>query len=67
MRDFVARHDLPDSMPQVIDADGRLWARFGVSYQPAWAFVDDDGQVDVHAGPLYGDGLVQRVEALVAS
>lgn len=67
MRDFVARHDLPASMNQVIDTDGRLWARFGVSYQPAWAFVDDSGRVDVHAGPLYGDALVRRVEELLAS
>lgn len=67
MRDFVSRHDLPQSMIQVVDPDGTLWARFGVSYQPAWAFIDEDGTVDVHAGPLAGDPLIERVEQLLAS
>lgn len=65
MQAFVDRHGLA-GMPQAVDEDGRLWARFGVSYQPAWVFVNQDGTVRVHPGGLYGDGIGEAVDALLA-
>lgn len=61
----MARHGL-EGMPQAVDTDGTLWARYGVSYQPAWVFIDDDGTVEVHAGGLYGDGIGEAIDALLA-
>ena len=60
---FVEEHDLGE-IPHVVDEDGSLWARFGITYQPAWVFVDDDGTSQVVAGGLY-DELPARVQDLV--
>lgn len=62
-RSFVAEHGL-DGMVHVVDDDGSLWAHYGVSYQPAWVLIDDDGTAQVVAGGLYGD-LDARLRALV--
>lgn len=63
-RDFVDEHGLGD-MLHVVDEDGSLWSRYGVSYQPAWVFIDDDGATEVVAGGLYDD-LESRLQALLA-
>ena len=60
---FVEEHGL-DEITHVVDEDGSLWARFGITYQPAWVFVDDDGTSQVVAGGLY-DELDARVQDLV--
>lgn len=65
MEEFVERHGL-QGMPQAVDTDGQLWARYGVGYQPAWVFIDDSGEVTVHAGPLDAVGIDARLEELVA-
>jgi peroxiredoxin len=62
-RAFVAEHGLGD-MLHVVDDDGSVWEYFGVSYQPAWVFVDEDGTTDRVAGGLYDD-LPARLQALV--
>lgn len=62
-RAFVAEHGLED-MLHLVDDDGSLWAQYGVSYQPAWVFIDDDGDVQQVAGGLYED-LDDRLQALV--
>ncbi|MBX6390344.1 MAG: redoxin domain-containing protein, partial [Frankia sp.] len=38
--------------PHLIDVDGRLWAGFGVTQQPALAFVTADGTVDTFQGRM---------------
>ena len=63
-RAFVREHGLQE-MVHVVDDDGSLWAHLGVSYQPAWVLVDDDGTTEVVAGGLY-DGLRDRVRQLAA-
>jgi thiol-disulfide isomerase/thioredoxin len=64
--EFVATHEL-EQILQVVDDDGAIWARYGISYQPAWVFVTPEGEMDVHAGPLYDDDLTERVAALVGA
>lgn len=61
---FVDEHDLNDIAHAVDDDQASLWSRYGVSYQPAWVFIDDGGDVEVVAGGLY-DGLEARVQDLV--
>lgn len=62
---FVATYGL-EAMPHAIDPDGSLWARYGIGYQPAWVFINQDGQVRVNPGGLYGDGIAAAVEELIA-
>jgi len=48
----------------LIDTESAIWEALGVFDQPAFAFVDDDGTVDVHVGALGEGELTSRVEAL---
>lgn len=48
------------------DAQRDVWAEFGVRSQPAWAFIDDDGTVEVHRGSLGESGLNERIDQLIA-
>ncbi len=50
-----------------VDTDGTLWASYGIANQPAFAFVNDDGSVETHLGPLGTDGLTEAIEDLAAS
>lgn len=60
MQDFVAEHAL-GKMTHVVDADGAIWASYGISYQPAWVFIDAEGDATVAAGMLGYDGIVAGV------
>ena len=52
----------------VVDDDGSIWRSFGVTSQPAFAFIDADGTVvDVQVGALGEDDLVQRMRSLSAA
>jgi thiol-disulfide isomerase/thioredoxin len=51
-------------LSHVIDADGSIWSAFGVFAQPAFAFVDDTGSVDVFVGALGEKALTERMTAL---
>lgn len=61
---FVDEHDLNGIAHAVDDDQASLWSRYGISYQPAWVFIDDGGDVEVVAGGLY-DGLEARVQDLI--
>ncbi len=61
MQDFVAEHGL-GSMTHVVDADGSIWASYGISYQPAWVFIAADGDAAVAAGTLGYDGILAGID-----
>lgn len=63
MKKFVGTHDLGD-FTHTVDADGSLWSRFGVTAQPALAFVDKTGKVDVVPGTMSEQDLNARVGKL---
>jgi hypothetical protein len=65
MRAFVDRHAL-GGVPQLVDDDGTIWARFGVAYQPAWVFLGPGGEREVVAGALSEQALEERLAALGA-
>lgn len=65
MQAFVDRYGL--RMPTAVDETERIFTRFGFFYQPAWAFVDEDGSVKTLFQELGVDGLRAEVEALIAS
>ncbi|KUL35439.1 redoxin family protein [Streptomyces regalis] len=64
MKQFVADTGL-DGMRHAIDADGSLWGRFGVVAQPAVAFVNDDGKIQVSPGAVSADQFDAEVERLI--
>lgn len=66
MRDFVADYDV-SGFEHLEDVDGSLWERFGVVQQPAYAFVDDSGEIEVYRGALGEDGIAERVAALTGN
>ena len=63
MQGFVDDYDLP--FPQAVTEDGSLWARFGVAYQPAWVFVNDDGRAAVVPGGLAEEDLEDVLRQLI--
>lgn len=56
-----------EGFDHVVDLDTSVWVEYGIISQPSFAFLDDDGTVTVHNGPLGEAGLSQRVEALLAT
>lgn len=63
MQQFVDKYKL-NAVPQLADTDGVVWEKFGVLAQPAFAFVNAKGLVDVVEGPLSESELTRRVTAL---
>ena len=66
MEAFVADTGV-DTFPHAADVDGDVWEFFGISSQPAFVFINDDGTFDILLGSLDEDGLTERVEQLLAS
>ncbi len=65
MRRFVEDYSV-DGMTHLADPDAAIWARFGVTYQPAYAFISPEGQVEVIIGSLGTADLLTRAQALDA-
>ncbi|MGD9701201.1 MAG: redoxin family protein [Acidimicrobiia bacterium] len=55
------------SLTHLADLDGSVWSAFGVYGQPAYAFIDDTGEIDVFVGGMGGDALAERVDELLAT
>jgi hypothetical protein len=65
MRAFVDRFRL--GFAQAVTEDGSLWAHFGVAYQPAWVFVNDDGETTLVPYELPKDELERTLDDLIAA
>ncbi|WP_236808945.1 protein disulfide oxidoreductase [Amycolatopsis albispora] len=65
MREFVAKYQL-GSFEHLADLDAAVWQRFGVTKQPAFAFIGADGSVEVVKGTLSEKDLTARVRALTS-
>ena len=67
MQDFVSKYHL--NFTNLNDADGSLWARFNVPWQPAYLFVKADGTSSFVNNPTSAmpqQELADRVAALTA-
>ncbi|MBA2325011.1 MAG: protein disulfide oxidoreductase [Pseudonocardiales bacterium] len=62
MRGFVAKYGL--SFTHLADLDASVWRRFGVTVQPAFAFVKPDGSVEVVKQALSEQQLSARLAGL---
>ncbi|WP_034274065.1 protein disulfide oxidoreductase [Haloechinothrix halophila] len=63
MKDFATKYGI-DGFTNLNDANAAVWARFGVTYQPAFAFIGADGSVDVVKGSLSAEELDVRLSAM---
>ncbi|WP_407835945.1 redoxin domain-containing protein [Streptomyces sp. DSM 116496] len=63
MRAFVRDYQV-GAFTHIADLDGTVWKRFGVVQQPAYAFVDDSGKVEVVRGELGEKALAAKVAEL---
>lgn len=63
MQQFVQKYGL-QSFQHVADEDSAVWKRFGVTAQPAYAFIDTAGKVDVVTSQLSEQDLNQRLSKL---
>lgn len=61
---FVGGYGVFD-LSNIADTDGSVWERYGVTSQPFYAFIDDDGTVEVTRLPV-GE-LGARIEQLLAA
>jgi hypothetical protein len=55
------------SITHVADFAGDVWSAFGVYGQPAYAFIDDSGTVEIFIGGMGGDALAERIDELLAA
>jgi thiol-disulfide isomerase/thioredoxin len=60
MQGFVDRYDLK-SFQHIADTDAAVWKRFGVTAQPAYAFIDKAGKVEVVTSQLSEQDLRDRL------
>ncbi|MDI3313143.1 MAG: protein disulfide oxidoreductase [Mycobacterium sp.] len=65
MQEFVKKYPL--KFVQLADTSGAVWAKFGVTEQPAFAFLNRDGRIDVVKGPMNEAELTQRLTALTGT
>lgn len=63
MKDFVAETGV-GGFQHLADVDGEIWARFGVTSQPAMAFISSDGEVKVVPGAMAPQDVMARVAEL---
>ncbi len=67
MENFVSKCGL--NFTNLDNADGSLWARYGVPWQPAWVFYKPDGSstfVNNTTSAMPQTELASRVQALTA-
>ncbi|RSM88027.1 thiol:disulfide interchange protein [Kibdelosporangium aridum] len=66
MKKFVTDYKV-SGFTHLADLDAAIWTRFGVTQQPAYAFISPDGKVDVVKQQLSESALTERVNALTAA
>lgn len=54
-------------LTHIADTEGGIYTGFGVSSQTTFAFVNDDGTIEIVRGPLTVDDLRARTQALIDS
>jgi len=55
------------SLTHIADTDGTIYTGFGVSSQTTFAFVNDDGTIEIVRGPLSPDEVRSKTQALIDS
>jgi len=63
--EFVETYEV-GAFEHAFDEGGDIWARYGVTTQPAFAFISADGEVNVQVGRQGEDSLIEEIEALLS-
>lgn len=63
MKQFVADGGV-SKLQHVVDDTGQIWSEYGVVGQPAFAFIDGDGNVEMVNGALTGEQLKTAARSL---
>lgn len=66
MQGFVTEYKV-DSFPHLADSDASIWRHFGVTQQPAYAFIRPDGTIEVVKNQLSEAELTAHLRQLSAS
>jgi hypothetical protein len=66
MKSFVDEYGV-FGFEHIADEDTQIWFEFGVTSQPAFVFINDDGTSETLISSLGQEGLTERIEALIAS
>ena len=56
-----------DGFDHLVDLDGQIWREFGITSQPAFTFINDDGTIDSRPGAMGLESLTAAVEDLIAT
>jgi len=64
MQGFVADTGT-GGLTHIADTEGSIYTGFGVSSQTTFAFVNDDGTIEIVRGPINPDELRERTQALI--
>ncbi len=62
MLDFIDRHGI--TFPTIVDQSGEIYLRFKVPYQPAWVFIDAEGNNRRVMGSLGEDELLENIQTI---
>lgn len=65
MQQFALKYGI-NHFPNVADTDSSVCNRFGVSYQPAYAFISPDGAIDMVLESLDPQRLQTHIDALAS-
>ena len=65
MQDFINENGL--SFTNINDADGDVFARFNVPYQPAWVFIDRSGVATTRLGIISDEELEEELNKLATN
>ena len=63
MVDFVS-HTKTSNFPNLNDAEGKLWNRFGIVIQPTILFIDATGKITSKVGPSDEEFLAKKLVTL---
>ena len=61
---FVAENGV-DGFDHVADLNGELWTVFGVTAQPSYVFINDDGTIRRHVGGMSASALTEQLQLLI--
>lgn len=53
--------------PHAVDSGGDLWRAYGITNQPSFVFLNDDGTSVGFLGAMGAAGMSEQIEVLLAS
>lgn len=56
-----------DGFDHIADKRGQVWAAFGVTAQPSYIFINDDGTIVRSIGGMSAEDLGEEIDKLVRS